>query len=81
MIQSSFSVPEDVSEMEAKLPANRVFGSVENPLPEMPSSVSSDLYRKLAPLYIREAVCACREVTVSIEPIVDALVQVGVVHT
>jgi hypothetical protein len=35
------------------------------------------LYGKLAPLYIREAVCACREVTVSIEPIVNALVQVG----
>lgn len=62
--------------MEAKLPANRVFGSADAPLPEMPSSVSSVLYGKLAQLYIREAVCASREVTVSIEPIVDALVQV-----
>ena len=60
--------------MEAKLPANRVFGSADAPLPEMPSSVSSVLYGKLAQLYIREAVCASREVTVSIEPIVDALV-------
>ena len=62
--------------MEPKLPASRVFPPPDNPLSEMPAPVSSVLYGRLAPLYIREAVSACREVTVSIEPIVDALVQV-----
>jgi hypothetical protein len=42
----------------------------------MPDNVASVLYGKLSALYIREAVCACREVTVSIAPIVEVLVQV-----
>ena len=42
----------------------------------MPDNVASVLYGKLSSLFIREAVCACREVTVSIAPIVEVLVQV-----
>lgn len=65
--------------MEAKLPAARVYPPTDSQLLPMPTPVSSVLYGPLSTLYIREAVCACREVTVSIAPIVDALVQVIIV--
>ena len=71
-----FLASEDGEDIEAKLPAARVYPPADNQLLTMPTPVSSVLYGRLSNLYIREAVCACREVTVSIAPIVDALVQV-----
>ncbi len=71
-----FLSSEDIEDNEAKLPAARVYPPADNQLLPMPPPVSSVLYGPLSALYIREAVCACREVTVSIAPIVDVLVQV-----
>ncbi len=78
---SFFLSSEDVEDNEAKLPAARVYPPADNHLLPMPPPVSSVLYGPLSALYIREAVCACREVTVSIAPIVDALVQVTFLYS
>ncbi len=41
----------------------------------MPATVSRLLYGPVAPVFVREAVCACREVSGSVDLIVEMLVK------
>ena len=58
---------------------NQMIVMVMSFLQEMPTPVATLLYGSLGPVYIAEAVSACRETGQSIPLIVDMLAQVGVI--
>ena len=56
---------------------NQMIVMVKSSFQEMPTPVATLLYGSLGPVYIAEAVSACRETGQSIPLIVDMLAQVG----
>lgn len=46
----------------------------------MPVTVCRILYGPVAPVFVKEAVSACREVTSSVDIIIDMLVQISFCH-